>query len=501
MKNMTPMAIAGAVGGRLIGAEHLPEAEITGVTIDSRKVTKGCLFVALPGERVDGHRFILQAIRDGAMLALAEREPEVPCPCILVESTRTALRDLAEYYLNQVNIPVVGITGSVGKTSTKEMIAAVLAKQFRVLKTEGNFNNEIGLPLTVFGIRPEHEIAVLEMGISDFGEMSRLARIARPDVCVITNIGTCHLENLGDRDGVFRAKTEVFSYMKEGGIAVLNGDDDKLRQVEAVKGRSPVFFGLQAANAAVTAEEIVSHGLYGTDFTLKIQNPVPCLKAAAGEAETFGEPETSGGGDRKPSAGEAGIRVHLSIPGAHMITDALAAAAVGLVFGIPPQKIVLGLEQARQVGGRQRMIQAETRTVIDDCYNANPMSMAAALQLLAQSTENQRTRRVAILGDMFELGADEKKLHYDTGVCAAACEIELLIFVGELAAWMKRGAEAERENRPAGEPEHQIIYYPTVDEALLSMESLLKPGDLILVKASHGMAFDRIVGKLTGERG
>ena len=255
MKNMTLKNIAEAVKG-VLHTEALPdtcEVDMTemcavGVVIDSRKVEQGCIFIATRGEHVDGHSFIDQVFDAGALGVICERAPEDPRGAyILVEDSFQALKDAAEYYRRQLDIRVVGITGSVGKTSTKEFVASVLSKGFRVLKTEGNHNNEVGLPLTVLQIREDCEIAVLEMGISDFGEMHRLSRIARPDVCLITNIGQCHLENLGTRDGILRAKSEIFDFMQEGGQICLNGDDDKLNTIREVR----VSRYFSAAGAAV----------------------------------------------------------------------------------------------------------------------------------------------------------------------------------------------------------------------------------------------------------
>ena len=229
MKEMSLNQIARACGGTYVGDESKKGLEVSGVVIDSRKVEPGYLFIALKGERVDGHSFIPAVFAKGAACVLCEQAPDHPTgPYILVESCLNALKSLAEYYRSTLSIPIVGITGSVGKTSTKEMIAAVLEQKYHVLKTEGNFNNEIGLPLTIFRIREEHEAAVLEMGISDFGEMTRLGRMAKPNICVFTNIGLCHLENLKDRDGILKAKTEMLNEAQPGAQVILNGDDDKL---------------------------------------------------------------------------------------------------------------------------------------------------------------------------------------------------------------------------------------------------------------------------------
>ncbi len=241
MKNMTPRNIAAACGGKPVNCGSILDTEVSAVTTDSRTVTPGCLYIPIKGETFDGHDFIAKAREAGALLVLTENQDAAgDGPSVRVTDTRIAIQRIAEFYRKEMNIPVVGITGSVGKTSTKEMIASVLAEKYRTLKTLGNFNNNLGLPLTIFRLTPEDEIAVLEMGISHFGEMTDLARTARPDTMVITNIGTCHLEFLGDRDGVFEAKTECFEYVRYDGTVVLNGEDDKLSRVDQVHGRAGI---------------------------------------------------------------------------------------------------------------------------------------------------------------------------------------------------------------------------------------------------------------------
>ena len=248
MKHMSLQEIAAACGGVYHGDPARISREVSGVVIDSRKAGTDSLFVAIKGARADGHTFIPQVMEKGALCSVSEQDlGDVPYPYIRVASCEQALKDIAEHYRRSLDIKVVGVSGSVGKTSTKEMIASVLSQRFSVLKTEGNFNNEIGLPLTVFNIREEHEVAVLEMGISGFGEMTRLAKIARPDICVITNIGVAHIESLGSRDGILKAKTEMFGYMSPQGTIILNGDDDKLRSFIPQNGLSPVYFGLDTS--------------------------------------------------------------------------------------------------------------------------------------------------------------------------------------------------------------------------------------------------------------
>lgn len=452
MKNLTLENIAAACGGTYLGPEQLRQQCVTAITTDSRKIQSGCLFVPIVGNRVDGHTFIPQVMEQGALATLSEKDlGEVPYPVIRVQSSLQAVKDIAAFYLEQLAIPVVGITGSVGKTSTKEAIASVLAQKYQVLKTQGNFNNELGLPLTVFRLRQEDEVAVLEMGISDFGEMHRLASIARPDVCVITNIGYCHLENLGDRDGVFRAKTEIFDHLKGKKTVILNGDDDKLAAVEQVDGNPPVFFGLEE-RYPIHASGIVSLGLKGTSCTI-------CTPA----------------GD---------FPVTIPIPGRHMVYNALAGTAVGLAFGLDTDQIRRGIESLQPVNGRFHIIETENYTIVDDCYNANPMSMKASLQILKDAL----TRKVAVLGDMGELGSEEDILHGEVGTFAASQGLDLLICVGPHCAHMARAA------REAGM--EQVVHLESLEELLARLSTLVKPGDTILVKASHYMHFEQVVEAL-----
>ena len=323
MKGLTPKKMAAACGGQYYGPKEIADTEVTAVTTDSRKVTKGCLFVPLKGTRSDGHDYIPQVMKDGALVTLTERrEAAAGYPNIQVESTADAIQKIAGLYRRELDIPVVGITGSVGKTSTKEMIAAVLSQKYRVLKTAGNFNNNLGLPLTIFRLTPEDEIAVLEMGISHFGEMEKLAETANPDTMVITNIGTCHLEFLKDRDGVFKAKTECFDYVKYTGSVILNGEDDKLIQVKDVHGKQPIFYGL-SPRFRVYADNIKPLGLKGISCTINIDD------------DSFD--------------------VTVPLPGIHMVMNALAGAAVGA-----EEQHVVGIGRCCRLG------EDRTELVVDD---------------------------------------------------------------------------------------------------------------------------------------
>lgn len=454
MKNLTLRNIASACGGRYLGRPEDLDREVTDIATDSRQVQPGGLFAAIVGERVDAHRFIPQVFAAGALAVLCEKEPEDPAGnCIIVEDTQKALMAVAEFYRQQLDIRVVGITGSVGKTSTKEMIASVLSEKYRVCKTLGNFNNELGLPLTVFRLRPEDQVAVLEMGINHFGEMHRLAKIARPDICVITNIGTCHLEFLGDRDGVLRAKSEIFDFLSPDGQIVLNGDDDKLAGIREVRGIEPAFFGL-SQKLDFYARDMENDGIRG----------VSC--AICHSPECF--------------------RVKIPVPGEHMVRNALAAAAVGTALGMTPEEIRRGIEKLETISGRFHVIEKNGVTVVDDCYNANPMSMKASLSALAGA----EGRKVAILGDMGELGKDEEELHREVGRFLGGLSVQLCICVGPLS----RGLALEAAGR---NPDLQVVLAQDLQEALQGLPEWIREGDTVLVKASHFMHFEQIVEALT----
>ncbi len=446
MKSFTLRQALSACGGEYFGQMDILDKEISSITHDSRKVKKDSLFAAIVGERVDGHSFIPKCIEIGALCSLCEKTPSDNSPHILVKSTKQALIDIATAYRQTFDIPFIGITGSVGKTSTKEMLYAVLSQKFNVHKTQGNFNNDLGVPLTLFALEEEHQVAVIEMGISDFGEMTILSKIVRPDVCVLTNIGNCHLENLIDRDGVKKAKTEMFDYMNEDGIAVLCGDDDKLREVECVAGKAPLFFGF-SEGCDFTAHSVSSDNAEKTDFVLQ--------------------------------HGAAQMSATVNALGNHMVSNALAAAAVGNYFGMSDEEIVQGIAQYKAISGRQRILRTDKLTIIDDCYNANPNSMRASVETLA----GFEGRRVAILGDMKELGKNEVELHREIGRFVAEKNLDLVISVGPLALNIYREARAHIDAE----------WFETIEEAKLELYEMLTIGDTVLVKASNSMKFSEIV--------
>ena len=321
MKNMTLERITEVCGGVYYGSEADKKKEIAGAVIDSRQVESGYLFIAVKGEKVDGHQFIPQVFEKGALAVLSEQELSEPAgPYIRVESTLGAMKKLAAYYRRSLDIKVVGITGSVGKTSTKEMIASVLAQKYHVHKTLGNFNNEWGLPITIFDMPEDTEVAVLEMGVNHFGEMRRLSSVASPDICVITNIGIAHLEFFKTREGILQEKSQMIQDMKNGGSIILNGDDDLLSKMSPVKGVTPVFFGM-GDNCAFRADNIEPQGLRGTSctITLKDGSSFDCL---------------------------------VPVPGIHMVSNAVAGAAVGYTLGLTADEIKAGIESHNIHHGR-----------------------------------------------------------------------------------------------------------------------------------------------------
>lgn len=449
MKRFTVNDILNACGGSFFGNDEVLSKEVNGITTDSRKVKKGWVFAAIVGERVDGHSFIPQCIEIGAFCSIAERAPTDGSAYILVSDTRYALQKIAKAYRERFDIPFVGVSGSVGKTSTKEIIASVLSQHFHTHKTQGNFNNVLGVPITLFALEETHTAAVIEMGISDFGEMDVLAEMTQPDIAVLTNVGKCHLEKLKDLNGVLKAKTEMLDYLKAGGTVVLNGDDENLRKAKIPSGAKVIFYGLGKDNN-IFATDIKSDNEAVTEFT--VHTP----------AESF--------------------RARINALGAHMVQNALAAVAVAKALGLSCEEICEGLEGYHTIVGRANMIKTEKLTLIDDCYNANPESMKASLKTLS----GFKGRRVALLGDMKELGENEKQLHREIGELAAELKLDLVIAVGELALEIYKAA------RPFIDAE----WFQSIEEAKLYLYEMLTIGDTVLVKASHSMKFDELVQQI-----
>ena len=452
MKHFTIRQFMEASGGTWYGPSEALEQDIQGVTIDSRLVQEGFLFIAVPGAQVDGHRFIPDVYAKGALGAVSQQKLSSPAgPYLLVEDTLQALKDGAEAYRKTLTIPLIGITGSAGKTSTKEMIASVLSQKYQVLKTMGNFNNEIGVPLTIFRIDDCHEAAVLEMGMNHFGEMHRLSKMVRPTHCVFTNIGVAHLEHLGSRDGILKAKAEMLDYAAEDAVLVINGDDDKLN---ILKDRA-VTFGC-SPSSQVWAEHIENLGLDG----------IRCRIHAKGQH----------------------MDVTIPLPGTHMVYNACAGVCLGLSLGLSMEQIQKGIETLKPLSGRSNILHTGRYTLIDDCYNANPVSMCAMLDVLNQAL----TRKVAILGDMGELGPDTESLHASVGKHLGTLHIDLLVTIGTLSRSIHDAAGT-------ASPNTVCLHYDTRSQFLTEAGKILQEGDSILIKASHSMQFEQILSALSKE--
>ncbi len=453
MEPMTVRQLLAATGGTLLGSWTDLEAAVTSVETDSRAIHPGALFVALRGEQTDGHRYITGALENGAAGCLTEEVPEALLPgkfYIQVPSTMQAIGQVARAYKDRFPIPVIGVTGSVGKTTTKDMIAAVLGVKYRVLKTEGNFNNELGLPLTLFRLTGKDQICVLEMGMNHFGEIDYLTQIVRPDVAVITNIGDAHIENLGSRENILKAKSEIFGPMTEKDLAVLNGDDPLLRTLEGQVAPSILFCG-EKGQPPYEARDIQQLGSKGLSCTVKTP--------------------------------KSEFSVTVPALGRHMIYPVLMACAVGEKFGMTGEELAQGIRAFVPTKMRMNVIKQGEITILDDAYNANPQSMRAALEVLSQSGGDSR---VAILGDMFELGDLGPELHRSVGEFAGSLgNLSAVVAVGDLA-WNLYDAACQ-----SAIP--NVIYAKDKEEAKAFLPDLVKPGAVILAKASRGMAFEELV--------
>ena len=456
MEAITLAQLLEAVHGTLLGDFRDENVIVQRVDTDSRTIHSGSLFIPLVGERFDGHAYINAALEGGALGCLTARERESYRPdrfYIKVASTQRALRDLAAWYKARFPIPFIAVTGSVGKTTTKDMIAAVLSTRYRVLKTEGNYNNNIGLPLTLLRLDRSCEICVLEMGMDRPGEIDYLGEIVQPDVGVITNIGDAHIERLGSRENIFRAKCELLPHIRPGGLVVLNGDDPMLA---SLRGRTPVpaVFCGREEGLEYRARRLEGDG----DSRILCQMTTPRM-------------------DRQ---------VEIPALGEHMIYPALIAAAIGERFGLTQDQIVEGI--LRFVPTRMRMnilYRGDGIVILDDTYNANPQSMRAAISVLADS---HSAWKVAVLGDMLELGPFAPALHTEVGECLGREKIDCLVAVGEMSAYIAQGA------RDSGVP--QVHHCPDKEAAKTLLEQVIRPDSTILVKASRGMQLEELTAFL-----
>lgn len=484
---LTLVEVIEGVGGRRIEAladARIADVRIKNVTIDSRQTWRDDLFVALPGERLDGHDYVGHAFGRGAIAALVHHDrvpnleglnvgrvdaregaptdaaatPAIPL-LIRVDDTLAALQRLSAFWRAKFNLHVVGITGSVGKTTTKEVVAQVLSVRYRTLKTEGNLNNEIGVPLTLLRLRPEHECAVIEMGMYALGEIAAYCRWAKPQIGVVTIVAPVHLSRLGTIENIVKAKSELPASLppaEAGGVAILNDDDPRVRGMAAVTQARVVTYGL-TPRAEVWAGDVESYGLDGIAFTLHYADQAHLVK--------------------------------LPLIGRHSVQTALRAAAVGLALGMNLTEIIEGL---RAPAAQLRLVVAKGpfgSLVLDDTYNASAESTIAALNLLNEITGEGP--RIAVLGDMFELGDAEKQAHDEVG-CRAALVAQYVIGVGERSRWTCQAAIE------CGAPRDRIFHVMTNGEALEVLNEIVRERCVILVKGSRGMKMEEIVAGLGG---
>ena len=418
-----------------------------GASNDSRSVKPGQLFVALEGVR-DGHDFIPAALAAGAAAVLCSHSGG-DFPAIVVKDTRKALGDIAREERKRLNVKVVGVTGSVGKSTTKEMIVGILSQKYRTGKTPVNHNNDIGMPMAILALPEDTEVAVLEMGMNHFGEMAYLTSIAAPDIAVITNIGTMHIEHLGSREGILHAKLEILQGLRPGGHLIYNGDEPLLWNLRGSGSTAPHYFGLE--------------------------NPACDVKGSVRQ-------EAEGCTELAVTAGEESFQVCLPEEGRHFVSDALAAVAVARLLEVPVEGIRQGLAGFRSMEGRQEIYEAGGYTIIRDCYNAGPESMAASLTVLGK----KNGRRIAVLGDMLELGVCTQAEHYRVGRIAAG-KCDLLLALGKNAGRVENGA-ITGGMRPV-----DAMAFDSAPELVRVLRAKARPGDIILFKGSRGMKMEQVL--------
>ena len=453
---LTLKQLAAACGGELVNCDG--DITAADVVTDSRKAAEGTVFVALRGEKFDGHNFVAHTFESGAVCCVVDKafDNAKGYSVIVVDDTYKALRDIAAFYRSRFHIPSVAITGSVGKTSTKDMVSCVLGARYNVLKTEGNFNNEIGLPLTAFRLDNSHELAVFEMGMSAFGEISRLTRIAAPETAILTNIGFSHIEHLGSQENILKAKLEVLEGMPEDGTVILNGDDPYLRGAVETVPCETLTYGIESKDCDITATNIEkSHN--GTAFEVKVDGQV--------------------------------YKAKINAPGVHHVYNALAAILAGIKYGMTMEDIIRGIGEFHPLGLRQNIEELSRYVLIKDCYNASPTSMKSGLEVLSVTLPKDKSaasRKVAILGDMLELGKFSDEAHIEVGRLAAQYGPECLIAVGPHS---KKIAEGAIDN---GFNSSEIYVFYDNNTAMEHIMDILQPNDVILLKASRGMCLEQI---------
>lgn len=452
METIRLKEVAEAISGEIliVGATE----EFSNVTIDSRKVSKGDIFIAIKGENFDGHKFVRGAIEKGAKLCIVhekdqyENLSEEDVSVILVKDTKRALLDLAAYYISTLDIKVIGITGSTGKTSTKDLMAAALSERYKVFKTQGNFNNDIGLPLMIFKLDKTYEVAILEMGMSNLGEIDTLAEVAKPSIGVITNIGTSHLENLKTRENILKAKLEIANNFAKDNVLIINGDNDMLHDYNTNKYK------------------IVKIGI-DNDYNFK-----GCRIIINKDSVEFGV---------KENGKDADATIKVPVPGKHNVLNSLLAIAVARELKVTYEEIQKGMQNLESTSMRLDVVKVDDYTIINDAYNASPDSMEAALDVLKQYSG----RRVAILGTMKELGDNSPRAHEQVGAYAKASGVDLMLTLGEFNDNFKNGYGSEN-----------FMAFDSMDELISALKKIIKPSDVLLIKASRSMKFENIIREL-----
>ena len=447
MKSISLQTVAEWVGGRLCGENK----EINNVSIDSRTVDASTLFIAIKGDRFDAHDFVKDVEKSGAAAVMCHREVDCGLPVIYVDDTKKAFVELAKNYRKSFDgLKVIGLTGSVGKTTTKEMTYEVVSRKYRAIKTEGNLNNDIGLPKTLLRLENDTQAAVIEMGMSAFGEISLLTKACLPDIGIITNVGVSHIEHLGSRDGILKAKLEILDGMKKGSPLILNGDNDKLSTVKNDDYKL-IFFGIENENADVRAFDIKENGS-NTEFSVKAYSKTQ--------------------------------KVTIPTVGIHNVYDALAAYTVGLLLELPTEEIANALENYTPSGMRQRLKEVNGVKIIEDCYNASPDSQRAALNVLSDMNAG---RKIAVLGDMLELGDYSETAHREVGKYAAEKKIDVLYAFGEQSKYIAEEAKKGVE---------KVLWFDDKAQLAKTLVQDVKSGDCVLFKASRGMKLEEIIEKL-----
>ncbi len=456
MKEIMLIDLANAANGTIKNIE--PAQKIQGICIDSRKVKPGDLFVAIEGERFDGHDFVEAAFKKGCIAALIHKEipnTEEKMPVIHVKDTLEALQQMAKYYVALFDIPIVGITGSTGKTSTKEMIAAVLSQKYNVIKNIGNFNNHIGVPLSIFNIEGEHEAAVFEMGMSALGEIDLLASIVKPDISVITNIGLSHIEHLGSQENIFKAKLEIINYFDRNNKLIINYDDAYLKSVDKPLSEFEIIKIGVDKNSDFTISNSRNLGENGIQYDLEVNNQL--------------------------------YKINLNVPGEHNVYNATLAIAVGKILDVDINQAIKGLKAYTGYDMRLKIQYANDQIkILNDVYNASPDSMKAALNTLMSLEGN---RHIAILSNMLEMGDFSEKYHFEIGEYAIKNGVDIVIAVGDEARQIAEGAKTHATSQ-------QVYHFSTNEGLIKKIGNILSPEDIILVKGSRGMKMEIIVNHI-----